>query len=99
MKSILLIAGAAGMTAAAAPAAGDLVSKVEQLFAAADMNADRALTEQEYLDYAAARARADFAAMAGVDGALSREELSAAWTKASAEKAAEKAAPPKAPRN
>lgn len=99
MKTLLMIAGAAGMTAAAAPAAGDFAAKAEQLFAAADLNADRALSEQEYVDYAAAKARADFATMAGVDGALSREELAAAWAKAAAEKQAEKPAPTKAPKN
>lgn len=103
MKSIILIAGAAGMTAAAAPLAGDFAAKAEQVFAAADMNADRALTEQEYVDYAASKARADFAAMAGVDASLTREELADAWTKAAAEKQAgkplEKTTPVKTPKN
>ena len=98
MKMLMIIAGAAGVTAAA-PQAGDLAAKVEQMFAVADMNADKALSEQEYVDYAVARAKTDFAAMAGVDGALSREELSAAWTKAAAEREAEKPAPTKAPKN
>lgn len=99
MKTLLLIAGAAGMTAAAAPAAGDFSAKAEQMFSAADVNADRSLSEQEYVDYAAAKARADFSAMAGIDGALTREELTAAWTKAAAEKQAEKSTPLKAPKN
>lgn len=99
MKTLMMIAGAAGLTTAAAPAAVDFAGKAEQLFAAADTNADRALTEQEYVDYAAAKARADFAAMAGVDGALSREELSGAWAKTAAEKSAEQVAAPKAPKN
>lgn len=99
MKTLLMIAGAAGMTAAAAPAATDFAAKVDQLFAAADINVDRALSEQEYVDYAAAKARADFATMAGVDGALSREELTAAWTRAAAEKQADKAMTTKTPKN
>lgn len=103
MKTILALAAAAGVaapalpTTAAAPTAAAPTAKVDALFAAADVNADGALSEQEYLDYAAARARADYAKMAAGGTPVTKEKVSALWAKAAADEAA--AAKLAAPKN
>lgn len=93
MNATLIAAGALAAAAAAAPS-GEMKAKVDALFSAADINADKTITEQEYVDYQLTRARADFAAMAGSDGALTADEATRHWEAKAAETAAKKPTQP-----
>lgn len=102
MKSLLLVAalgaGAAAPASAPAPSPTAAASKIEALFAVADVNGDGALSEQEYLDYSAAKARADYAKMSAGGVAVTKERVAAMWAKP-ADDAAAAGAPKPAPKN
>lgn len=97
MKSILLIAALGAGAAAPAPAPTPAASKVDALFSVADVNGDGALSEQEYLDYSAAKARADYAKMSAGGVPVTKERVAALWAKPADDAAA--AAPKPAPKN
>lgn len=92
MKYALAIAAAAALAASAAFAeekgmdkmgmehgmdAKAMDAKVEAHFKQVDANADGQITEQELIDFVTAKAKADFAAMAGDDGVATLEEVKA----------------------
>lgn len=92
MKYALAITAAAIIAASAAfageknPVAKDMDhkameakmdAKMEAHFKEVDANADGSVTEQELLNYVTAKAKADFAAMAGDDGAVTLVEMKA----------------------
>lgn len=52
-------------------------AKMEAHFKEVDANSDGQVSEQELLDYVTAKAKADFAEMAGDDGLVSMEEMHA----------------------
>lgn len=83
MKYALAI-GAATILAAGAAFAGekgmdgkDWDAKIEKHFTEVDANADGQVTEQELVDYMTAKARTEFAAMAGGDAAVTLDEAKA----------------------
>ena len=57
--------------------AAKMDAKMEDHFKAVDSNADGKITEQELLDFVTAKAKADFASMAGDDGAVTLDEMKA----------------------
>lgn len=90
MKVLFALAGLAAATAApAAPSAA--AAKIDQLFAVADVNQDGALTEQEYVDYAAAKAKADFTTMAAGAVSIDKSTVATFWKKQAEAAAAESA--------
>lgn len=92
MKVLFALAGLAAATAApAAPSAAANAAKIDQIFAVADVNQDGALTEQEYVDYAAAKAKADFATMAAGAVSIDKSTVATFWKKQAEAAAAESA--------
>ncbi len=80
MKYALALGAAAAfaMTAAVAGDKGkDWEAKVETHFKEVDVNADNQVTEQELVDYMTAKARTEFAAMAGGDASVTLAEAKA----------------------
>ena len=93
MKYALAFATAAAAIVASAAFAGEKSSaakamdhkameekmnaKMEAHFKEVDANADGSITEQELLDFVTAKAKADFAAMAGEDGVIKFAEMKA----------------------
>ena len=51
------------------------LAKIDTMFLEADIDSDGFLTEQEYIDYKAKKARASFIAMAGDDNLVEKSEL------------------------
>ncbi|MBY0421675.1 MAG: hypothetical protein K2Q06_05175, partial [Parvularculaceae bacterium] len=88
MKSILALAALASAGVAAPQSAVAPTAKIDAFFAAADVNSDGAISQQEYLDYAVAKARADYAKMAAGGTPVTKEKVTALWAKAAADDAA-----------
>lgn len=93
MKYSLALVAAAAVIAASGAFAGEksasakpidhkameekMNAKMEAHFKEVDANADGSITEQELLDFVTAKAKADFAAMAGDDGVVNFTEMKA----------------------
>jgi hypothetical protein len=83
MKYVLAFAAATVLAAGAAFAGEkgekmmDFDAKFDAHFKDVDVNADNQVTEQEVVDYHVAKAKKEFAAMAGGDGVATYEEAKA----------------------
>ena len=80
MKKSVVIVLAAGLVAAGAAFAGekgDWEAKVEAPFKEVDANADGSVTEDELVAFMTAKAKKEFASMAGDDGMVSLDKAKA----------------------
>ena len=72
------IAGVLAFSAGAAFAGEDWEAKLEEKFAAADADGDGSVSEAEFMDHSAEKAREMYAEISGGDGSLTLEEAKAA---------------------
>lgn len=63
--------------AAIAGEKGDMDAHIDEMFAAADTDKSGAVSETEFVDFHAAKARKHFAEMAGDDASLTSDEVKA----------------------
>lgn len=86
MKKYAFAAAAVVAFAATAALAGNfegkaddaaMNAKMEAHFKEVDKNADGQISEQELVDFVTAKAKAEFASMAGDDGLVSKDEMQA----------------------
>ena len=85
MKYALALAAAAAFVATGAlaehhgakPDEATKTAKMESHFKEVDANGDGQISEQELVEFVTAKAKADFAAMAGDDGLVSFDEMKA----------------------
>jgi len=85
MKYAIAFAAAAAFVATSAlaehhgakPDEAAMNAKMESHFKEVDANGDGQISEQELVDFVTAKAKADFASMAGDDGLVSYEEMKA----------------------